>query len=129
MVSPVPVTRTDERLGALARPAGGRPLHRRHAFAVCYADQLEAAELATAETLARWAGPTRTGLLGTEAHARPTIDTALEQLADTESADTVLRLAEAVHALEATQPTRGVVLVVASCHVLWPQTARLVGLS
>lgn len=128
--APVPLLKATEPLGSVARPAGGRRPLARFAFAVCYAPQLDAVERHTAETLARWAGPTRAGLITTEAHTGDAIGRALEALAELgQGPDVLLRLAEAVHAMTAGRPDLEVLLVVATCRVLWPQTSRLVGQS
>lgn len=126
----VPVERTAVRLGDVARPARGRRPVARFAFAVCYADQLDAVEPHVAGRLAEWTGPTRTGTVAVESHSGAGIDTALDVLGELgQGPDVLLRLADAVVTMRAAHPAREVLLVVARADVLWAQAWHAVGQS
>lgn len=117
-------------LGLLARPAGrGRATGRRVMFAVAPTDGVDAGARYLSAQLVAVAGPTRCGLAVVEAH--------LSHEAVAQALREPLMQPLPVAALNATlaqyddlaAALGSAALLVASCPVLWPQTAELAGLS
>ncbi len=127
----VPLERTAVPLARIARPAAGRTPSLRHAFAVCYAEDLPRVVPSVVAKLIAWTGPTRMDPVDVQTFGRDTVSDTLGDLEASggQTPDTTLALADAFVTLEGRQPGRDVRLVVGSTRVLWRQTARLAGLS